>query len=71
MFYFNFIKNALLRQMHKKFKVKLLEQVGDLVTAKLVIKEQTIYQNSFYISSTMITLVDGDLFNGKNKNPIV
>ena len=67
----NFIKNALLRSNNfKKFNVKLLDQVGDLVTAKLVMKEQVIYQSGFNTSSAMITLVDGELYNGKDKTSI-
>ena len=48
----NFLKNALLRtNSFKKFNVKLLDQVSDLVIAKLFIKEKIIYQSGFNTSS--------------------
>ena len=67
----NFIKNALLRtNSFKKLNVKLLDQISDLVIAKFFIKEQNVYPNNFNTSSKMIILVDGELFNGKDKKSI-
>ncbi len=67
----DFIKNALLRtNSFKKLNVKLLDQISELVIAKYFVKEQSVYPNNFNTSSKMIILVDGELFNGKNKKSI-
>ena len=50
--------------------VKLLDQISELVIAKYFVKEQSVYPNNFNTSSKMIILVDGELFNGKNKKSI-
>ena len=67
----SFLKNAILKSNNfQKFNVKLLDQISEFITGKIIEKEKMIYDKGFDTSSKIITLIDGELFNKNNKESI-